>query len=715
MILPTATYRLQFREGMDFARAAALAPQLRDLGISHLYASPIFAATSGSTHGYDITDPNEIDASLGGREGLEALVAALRDHGLGLILDIVPNHLAFSPETPWLRDVLRHGEESRYARHFDIDWSAGDLRLPWLPAPFEDALAEGGIAIEGDTLVAGDLELPLTPGTAERDVRATHDAQPWQLTHWRTEGAAITHRRFFTVTGLIGMRVEEATVFEDMHRLTFELVDAGLVQGLRVDHVDGLADPAGYLDRLRARLPDTPIWIEKILTGDEPLPDWPIQGTTGYEAAVHIGRVLTDPAGLAALKAATQPDADATAELAAAKEQIVTTELVAELDLLTELAFGADPRMEWGRGDWRAAIVAYIGAFPRYRSYGAAAVSKADAALIGEAAERAAETLRHPGALPDLARLLTDPGSPALRLRMQQVTGAAIAKAQEDTTFYRYVPLLSANEVGGEPHEATLDVAGFHAAMQARATAQPAGMTLISSHDTKRSADARARLVALTHAPDARTALLDGVPDLPDPWRWYLAQSAWAAAPDGELATRLPAHLEKAMREAKRETTWIDPDPAFEGPILAAAEQIVPPSLPDLTARAERIALVQAALQMTIPGIPDIYQGTEIGSHRLTDPDNRAAVPFERIARGDVGGFDAVKLDLTRTVLHLRRDRPLEFAAEYAPVDAPPGQLSFRRGGIVVTVSLGGDPLRQAPAHWPSPTLGPQPIRISEG
>ncbi|WP_281826778.1 malto-oligosyltrehalose synthase [Jannaschia rubra] len=712
MKLPTATYRLQFRNGMDFARAATLVPYWRDLGISHLYASPVFTAATGSTHGYDVTDPNEVEPLLGGRAGLEGLASALQAQGIGLILDIVPNHLAFSPETPWLDDVLRQGEDSAYARYFDIDWSAGRLRLPWLPAPFEEMVEQGKISIAGDRIQASDLTLPLRPGSATGDPRTTHDAQAWRVTHWRTEAAAITHRRFFTVTGLIGMRVEDEQVFEDMHRLTFDLIDAGVAQGLRVDHVDGLADPGTYLNRLRARLPDTPIWIEKILTGDEPLPDWPVQGTTGYEAAVAITRVLTDGTGVERIKAATQLDADFRAELAAAKDQIVTTELMAELDALTDLAMAADATTEWGRGHWRDAIVAFIGAFPRYRSYAAEAVPEADDALIRDTAARAAKGLRHPGALPDLARLLTDPDRPALRVRMQQVTGAAIAKAQEDTAFYRFVPLLSANEVGSEPDEPSMDVRAFHAAMQDRARTQPAGLTLLSSHDTKRSADARARLIALSHDPGALPGILDAVPALPDPWSWYLAQSTWAGAPDGDLHDRLPAHLEKAMREAKRDTTWTDPDPAFEQPILDAAAHVMPPDLSDLARRAEGIALAQAALQLTVPGIPDIYQGTEIGSYRLTDPDNRAEVDFDRLADGAVTGFDRVKLSLTRALLRLRRDDRDAFATPYRPVDAGPGQLSFDRGPIRVTVSTDGTPLSEAPAIWPPADLEPQSVRI---
>jgi (1->4)-alpha-D-glucan 1-alpha-D-glucosylmutase len=464
MKLPTATYRLQLREGMDFARARDLVPYLDDLGVSHLYLSPIFTAAPGSTHGYDVTDPNEIEPSLGGRAGLEALSEALAARGMGLIIDIVPNHMAFTVHNVWLRHVLANGPDSRYARHFDIDWDAGPLPLPWLSAPFAELAEAGEVRIEGDEMVAGDLRVPLA-APHSGDVGACHEAQCWRLTHWRTEASAIAHRRFFTVTGLIGLRVEDEAVFEDVHRLTFDLIDAGIVHGLRVDHVDGLADPAAYLDRLRARLPDTPVWVEKILTGDEALPPaWPIQGTTGYEAARAIARVLTDAEGAARL-AEGWPDFHSLRD--DAKTQVVETELPAELERLTDLAEVAGAGLEWGRSAWRAALLAYVRAFPRYRTYlRPGETPEADAALVRATAEAAAHPLAP--AVSDLAGLILDPANAELRSRLQQLTGAAIAKAQEDTAFYRWTPLLSANEVGAEPDEPALDAAGFHAAMARR-------------------------------------------------------------------------------------------------------------------------------------------------------------------------------------------------------------------------------------------------------
>ena len=743
--LPASTYRLQLREGMDFDRAATVVSYLADLGIGALYLSPIFTAAPGSTHGYDVTDPDEIEPSLGGRAGFERLAAACRDAGLAVVIDIVPNHTAFTVENRWLRDVLRHGRDSRYARHFDIFWDAegadGRLRLPWLGKPFAEALEAGELSVvdedDGPALDTGGLRVPLAgaPSDAARAgesdaIAALHDAQPWRLASWQTESAAISHRRFFTVTGLVGMRVEDEPVFEDMHRLTFELVDRGLVQGVRIDHVDGLLDPTAYLARLRGRLPETPIWIEKILTGEERLRlDWPVEGTTGYVLARRLAQVLTDAAGAEAVTrrlgevAGERPDFRA--ELDEAKRQIVRQELPAELDQLTEMFRQAAPDAEHGREALRRALIEFIAAFPRYRTYATAeGMDEDDAAIVRDTAARAAEPLPEAGALPLLADTLLAPEGAALRLRLQQVTGAAIAKSQEDTAFYRYVALLSANEVGAEPDEPAMTPDAFHEAMARRASDMPHGLSLTSSHDTKRAEDARMRIAALSHHPATFDALLALVPDdVPVEWRWYLAQSAFAARPGGDLAERLEAHVEKAVREAKRDTFWIAPDEGFEGRIRAAAQAVagaldpLPAALDGVARTAEGLVVAQAALKLTCPGIPDIYQGTEIGSFLLTDPDNRRPVRFDALVRGDVAGLDAVKLSLTRTLLRLRRDRPEVFlTGDYVPREGGAGRLSFARlsggQGIAVTVSTDGRPI-DAPADvWPPAALGPQAARI---
>lgn len=341
-MIPTATYRLQFRNGMTFDRAAALVPYLKNLGISHLYASPIFTATKASTHGYDVTDANEIEPSIGGREGFERLVAELKAQGLGLIIDIVPNHMASSLENAWWRDVLEYGKESRYARHFDIDWSRR-LTLPFLGDTFDAVLENGEIAIKPDPATGKpafayyDNYYPLAPATwqgREAEILALtdkaaiadlHERQPWKLMSWREAARSLSYRRFFEVTGLVGMRVEDKTVFDDTHRLILELVRTGAVDGLRIDHIDGLADPKAYLARLRQEVgPACYITVEKILAKGEQLPDdWPVSGTTGYEFIASLAEVLVDDEQIDNLRQAYETvkgaPVDMRAELRAAK------------------------------------------------------------------------------------------------------------------------------------------------------------------------------------------------------------------------------------------------------------------------------------------------------------------------------------------------------------------------------------------------------------
>ena len=724
MTLPTACYRLQFRNGMDFDHAARLAPYFARLGASHLYASPLFTAQPGSAHGYDVTDPNEIDPALGGLDGLKRLSAALKENGLGLILDIVPNHMAFSVATPWLRDVLRKGADSRYAGHFDLDPGADRIRLPWLTAPFERILAgEGdGLCVEDDfdgpVLVTGGLRVPLAEtaslARARRGdtdaLRELHAEQPWRLVHWRTESDALSHRRFFNVTGLIGVRVEDAEVFEDAHRLLFRLVDDGIVDGIRIDHVDGLADPTGYLERLRARVGDTPIWVEKILSGPEMPPrDWPIEGTTGYVVARALNRLLTDAGGLERIEA-TYRDATGRTEavedaLWTARRQIMTHDLAAELWQLhrqfQDIAAGDPLGVEFGPESLREALLAFICAFPRYRTYMTArTISEADVELVQRTGHRAAGRAQDPGALPFLVEVLTRPGAATapFRLRMQQVTGAAVAKSQEDTAFYREVKLLSANEVGGEPDDDPLGFEGFHRAMERRAQVMPHGLSLTSSHDTKRSEDARMRIAAITREPAAFEAwhrICRGfAPErINDNLVWYVAQTFIGIdQADGDFADRLADHIVKALREAKTESFWTAPDLELEETAriylrrLAShfphhAREVEP-----ILAEADRMSVVQTALKLTIPGIPDIYQGCELASYALTDPDNRRPVDFDLRARALeepsvlTRPLDAVKLDLIRVLLEARRAHPELFLdGSYDRLEMPEGVFGFER------------------------------------
>ncbi len=710
MIRPlTATYRLQLRGGVDFAAAAAFLPHLCDLGISHIYLSPIFTAQTGSTHGYDVTDPNEIDPALGGRAGLCALAEKAAQAGIGLILDIVPNHTAFSLENPMLRDVLRHGQASRFSAHFDIDWSE-KLLLPFLNEPF-DAAAEAGrislsTATDGPVMQVGDLQIPLAPGSdaaaSASAIRAVHDAQPWCLTHWERERDSITHRRFFNVTGLIGMRVEDAAVFDDLHRLTFDLVDKGVVQGIRIDHIDGLADPATYLDRLRSRLGETPVWVEKILTGDEVVPDWPITGTTGYEAAQAICQLLTDAAGHAKIlsrwQAATGRDGDFHAAVTTAKHEVIRQDLAAELHQLIGLAIRAtvEAANEQGQEAVREAVIALLIAFPRYRTYlTPASLGAADVSLMDQVAETAATGLRSDTALRLLQGFITSPQSleaTAFQTRFQQVTGALLAKSHEDTAAFRWNAYLAANEVGADPDAPSVTLQRFDTFLQGRSAMN---LTLTSSHDTKRSEDARMRLAALSHLPDDLDVLVQATAAFPeaqgvDPnTQWYLAQTVlaiWNPA-DPDLLQRVRDHMTKALREAKEVTSWSHPDPVPEGRVAGLARAVVaawsqdpPASLARLIAAGERLSMIQTALKITIPGVPDIFRGAE-GEHlALTDPDNRRPVDLEAL-RGLFGhdGFTGRKARLSRALLTLRRDNVAFFHRASAKFDCKDGEWTLTR------------------------------------
>ena len=672
-----STYRLQFRNGMDFAKARRLVPYLETLGISHLYASPVMTAVKGSTHGYDITDANEIDPALGGLAGLRELAGDLHARGLGLILDIVPNHMAAHLDNPWWRSVVTLGAQSPFARHFDIDWSER-LTLPFLGRPFEEELAEGAINLALDpgdrrpALRYHDTFYPLHPGTmppllteASREherVRAIHDAQPWRLTDWKTAGRHLTYRRFFEIAGLVGLRVEDAKVFEDSHGLILDLVREGVVDGLRIDHIDGLADPAAYLKRLRAAIgPQTYIVAEKILERSEALPaDWPVQGATGYEFIATLADALVDPQGTEPLRQAFDALKPAeerrpyAAERDAAKRQMLTENFAGETAAVERLAaaIAEAESLDFGRETLREAILAFIVALPVYRTYTTGtAVPESDRALVEkvrvEAGKSANAGMRR--AIDFVAGLLTASSATeaqdAFRRRLQQLTGPIMAKAVEDTLFYRENALIALNEVGGDPGTPPGGVAAFHAAMTKRAVSMPEGLSATATHDTKRGEDARARLYALSEAPDLWTAATrrwhalnaHAGMTMPEPAvEWLLYQSLAGAWPiDGAtegLAERMTLYTTKALREAKRRSDWTTPDIEYEDAVAGFVKALLRHDafLRDFSATMTPFidaglmnSLGQTLIKLTAPGIPDIYQGSELGDFSLVDPDNR--------------------------------------------------------------------------------------------
>ncbi|NIY73918.1 malto-oligosyltrehalose synthase [Marivivens donghaensis] len=739
----SATYRIQLRNGVTFDTIRQSLDYFADLGISHLYLSPVFTAHGGSTHGYDVTDPAEIDPTIGGEEGLVELSKAAQEKGLSIILDIVPNHTAFTLENKWLWDVLKRGEQSGYYMHFDI---ARDQRLviPFLPAPFDTMVDEGKVSLkkDGDEVVmavdVGGLDpmcVPIAEGTAPDnldlspdEIRAVHDQQMWQLRLWERERDMVTHRRFFNVTSLIGMRVEDPEVFHAMHELPLRLVKDGIVHGLRVDHIDGLADPIGYLNDLRAAAGETcPIWIEKILTGDEPLPiDWPVQGTTGYEAARQIVRLLTPPEGLAKLdfawREATGITEDFDAMLAGCKMEVITQDLAAELGQLIELAAAACSSLpsEPGYETLREAVLALLSAFPRYRTYRAGTGSVTGEKRLWTAViEEASDGLRTDDIARHMGKILTNPSTAdetAFSQRFEQVTGALLAKSQEDTAFFRYNRYLAANEVGSEPDHTTIDVETLDEWLKDRQTNWPEAITLTSTHDTKRAEDARMRLVACSHLPDEFLALVDHeMAQMPDGVSandaWYVVQSALAIWETGreDLADRLEEHIRKALREAKVITNWPYPNDEAEKPVFDAARGIIGrwrDSLPEqaqrLIAQAEMLSLAQVTLKMLMPGIPDIYQGSEKGNYHLTDPDNREVVDFAAMQHSaELGGFAGTKAKLIAALTQLRHEHAEFFSAASVDLTTTDNGLQLKRSKDGVEVCFEFNPLQSAYADIP--------------
>ncbi|MFK3690811.1 malto-oligosyltrehalose synthase [Agrobacterium tumefaciens] len=725
MTIPTATYRLQFRNGMTFDRAAALVPYLKRLGISHLYASPIFTATSGSTHGYDVTKPNEVDPAIGGRDGFDRMVAALKNEGVGLILDIVPNHMAASLENPWWLDVIANGANSPYAHIFDIDWSRR-LTLPFLGASFEEALEAGDIGISLDPKTGKpafayfDSYYPIAPATCKNlppasshllnktEIAALHDLQPYQLTSWRTARRDLSYRRFFEITGLVGVRVEDAVVFDDTHELTLELVRCGAVDGLRIDHVDGLADPKAYLDRLREKVgQDCYLVVEKILADGEHLPnDWPVSGTTGYEFIAALPDALVDGDKLNMLRGAYDAfcgqQTDLNREIRAAKLLMINRNFEGEfstlLQRLTKLA--QREGIDLNLSDLEKALREFLIAFQVYRTYGTKeGISDSDEALLGKIAQTARVQLNMAGerALDFLIDVLEGSVSDAstvfageLRIRVQQLTGPLMAKSIEDTLFFRHNAALALNEVGADPLPRAFAVSQFHEAMADRFRRQPNGLSSTSTHDTKRGEDARARLLTLSEAPElwaahvarwsqtnrgAMVEVDDGpVPEPSLQWMLYQALAGvWPAlreVPDTSeldaLRMRFLGYVEKSMREAKLRTNWGDSNDAYESAVLAYASHLLAPensvfredfahSVQPFVLAGLRNSLTQTIIKLTAPGIPDIYQGSESLDLSLVDPDNRRTPPLQQFcsrldefAAIDFGSEDALRNGLTK-------------------------------------------------------------------
>jgi (1->4)-alpha-D-glucan 1-alpha-D-glucosylmutase len=834
---PSSTYRVQLHAGFTFDDAAAIAGYLHDLGVSHLYSSPVLQAAPGSTHGYDVVNHAVVNAELGGAAGHSRLSDALGVAGLGQVLDIVPNHMAIGGrENRWWWDVLENGPSSPYASYFDVDWDPPETKLrdtvlmPILGDHYGRVLERGEIAVKREgvafTVDYFDHSLPVSPrsiddllrGAAARcdsvelasladafgrlpraDVRdrvaaarrhrdadvlrgwlsrladeqptvtvaidnevaalnadvdaldAFLERQNYRLAFWRTAGRELDYRRFFDITTLVGLRVEDADVFDDTHRLVLSWVRDGVVDGLRVDHPDGLRDPQQYLSRLAGAAPGTWTVVEKILEPGEDLPlTWPVAGTTGYDALNDVCGVFVDAAGEKPLTdlyvELTGEPADWDAIVLANKHLVMRDVLASDVSRLTNLFVqvceGHRRYRDYTRHDLHETLREVIAAFPVYRAYASpeAGVSGTDRAHV-EAAIESARARRDDldGDLLDFLRdllLLQVRGDleDELVARFQQVTGPVMAKGVEDTSFYRYNRLVALNEVGGAPGRFGVSLDEFHASCARRAERWPHTMTSLSTHDTKRSEDVRARLAVLSETPEAwATFARDWVRDDPvvDRNAQYLTLQTLVGAHPLPLERAL-AYMEKAVKEAKAHTSWTDPDATYDDALRAWVSSLYDDAtfgaaldafVASIRERGWVNALAQKLVQLTMPGVPDVYQGSELWDLSLVDPDNRRPVDFglrrevlreldgmpaaDAWARRDDGPGHA-KLLVVREALRLRRSMPESFeSGPYTPLDAGADgrAVAFVRADRVVTIvpRLGewrDLPLSLPPGRW---------------
>lgn len=820
-----ATYRIQLHRGFSFADAAAITDYLAALGISHLYCSPYLQAAPGSTHGYDVVNPQQLNRELGGASGHARLCAALEENGLKQVLDIVPNHMAIGGrENPWWWDVLENGPSSRYAAFFDVDWDPPEAKLrntvllpvlgdhygrvlekaelvlqreggqfiiryheqvfPVSPRSLDELIANAARRCDSDGLafiaealgqlppstatdwvavqrrhrnkevlrgqlvrlcqeqpqVAGALDQIVAELNSDADQLDTLlERQNYRLAFWRTAERELGYRRFFDINSLVGLRAEDERVFADTHALILDWLAKGVLDGVRVDHPDGLRDPEQYFDRLHTACPRAWITAEKILEPGERLPEsWSIAGTTGYDFIYRVNNLFVDPAAEAPL---TKFYGEFTGEptdfaaLVRDKKQFVLREILAgDLNRLTALLVDICERhrrhRDYTRHELHEALREVIASFPVYRTYvraEAGLVTDEDARIINRTIDDA--KARRPDLDPELfdffrgILLLRERGQLETEwvMRLQQLTGPVMAKGLEDTAFYCFNRLVSLNEVGGDPGHFGMSSDEFHAACAEAQACWPRTMLPSSTHDTKRSEDVRARINLLSEMPDHWSEAVSRWAGLNDRYRgerfpdrnaeYLLYQTlvgAWPIAVD-----RVLAYMEKASREAKTHTSWTDPNPIYDNALRTFVEGIM--NNPEFTESLESFvrpliepgrinSLAQTLIKLTAPGIPDFYQGSEVWDLSLVDPDNRRPVDYElrrRLlaetkcmspeqiwARSDEG---LPKLWLIRQTLRARRERhlfqPQDSYRALTPCGAKSAHvIAFARNERAVTV-----------------------------
>ena len=747
--------RLQLHKGFTFADATNLIPYFVRLGISHVYSSPILTARAGSIHGYDVVDPTTVNLEIGGEDQFRSFVASLRRADLGLIVDIVPNHMAVDgSDNMWWADLLRYGRGSRYAAYFDVDWETPDPDLrgkvlaPFLGRPYGEALEAGEIQLQlsasGEPLIRYfGTEYPIDPADyadickrgpesfnakspeGRSNLHALLERQHYRLAWWRAAGDEINWRRFFDINALAGLRIEVAEVFEATHAKLFSLYAEGLIDGFRVDHVDGLADPPEYCRRLRQRLQELApnrqayIIIEKILGSGEKLPtDWGVYGTSGYDFMNEVNKLHHDSNSALALSEIwhelTGRPRDFEPEEVTARVETLELGFDAQLQSLTralhDVARSDTKTRDVSAAAIRRGLVALLSHFPVYRGYSAGARrSPSDDVPFQKAlaaARAQAPTALYP-ALNCLERWLGgEPGAQSANTRFQQLSAPVAAKAVEDTAFYRYGRLLSRNDVGFDVNNLGQSTSDFHDAMLERAATFPHAMLATATHDHKRGEDLRARLAVISEMPNEwRSFLNDSVthdPMRPDPadqiMLYQMIVGAWPLDLDASdaigcrnLADRLAGWQEKALREAKLRTSWTVPNEEYENTARAFLfEQMKSGSeflkrasvFRQAIERAGAInGLSQTILKTTGPGVPDFFQGTEFWDFSLVDPDNRRPVDYNarrdaldepfQFSLDDGGWRDGkIKQAVIQKILALRQQIPRLFSdGDYIPLE----------------------------------------------
>ena len=840
MNMPTATYRIQFNPAFGFKDAQPVISYLADLGISDLYASPIFKAVKGSTHGYDVVDPNLLNPELGGLSDLEGLAAEVKAHNMGWIQDIVPNHMAIDSENRLLMDILENGSSSRYYHFFDVDWDYPAASLnqrilaPFLGRFYGECLEAGEIALQygtdGFKVAYYNLVFPLriesylnlfnnlsklkkklgedNPDfikllgilTVLKTLSSIHEPeernnqikfiqhtmweaynsnaaikafvdknlrtfngekgkpesfnflddllsqQVFRLSFWKVAADEINYRRFFCVNGLISLRVEDEHVLNYTHGLIFDLIGKGMVTGIRIDHVDGLYDPASYLQKMREKAPANYIIVEKILNLQEDLPPaWPVQGTTGYDFANYVNELFCQKenkraftriyASITGLKNSYEDIVRYN------KNLIIQEDMASDVHNLAQLLQKISSRDRHGSDitltTLERALTEVLAVFPVYRTYiSQVVVSEDDRKYILAAVDRARvnfPALLHGFTFVRRFLLLDFPDYVSeeekrdwlhFAMRFQQLTGPIMAKGVEDTTLYVYNRLLSLNEVGGRPGHFGCTIAEFHHFNTKKRELWPDSLNTTSTHDTKRGEDARARINVLSEMPDEwrknlrtwikinqrkkkRLSSL-AVPDRND--EYFLYQTligAWpfADAEYPEFIARIKDYIVKAVREAKFHTAWLKPDTEYEDAYVSFAEKILARSdanafLQEFIPFCQRIShygilnsLSQTLIKITSPGVPDFYQGSELWDLSLADPDNRRPVDFDQ-RRGMLAGIrEQEEADIGRLVqdlLSTREDGRIKLFLIYRALQAKKTHQDIFRSGAYLPLESAG-------------------------